>query len=368
MKHMIGTLALAAIATSGAHAQQASGTVTLYGLLDAAVEHLNHVGASGGSVTRMPGLTGSLPSRFGMRGSEDLGGGLKAVFTLEGGFGVDSGTSNQGGRLFGRQAYVGLSGNWGTVTFGRQYSMLFWSQLDADILGPQTFGSAALDSYLPNARIDNAVAYRGNVGGFTLGGTFSTGRDTVNAGPSPSGSNCPGESPADSNACRQWSVMAKYDSEKWGVALAVDEMRGGPGAFAGLTSSAMKDRRSTVDGWAKFGGLKIGAGLIARDNEASAATPRSNLWYVGAAYGLTPALVLDGQVFKLDFKNSANEAKLVAVRATYSFSKRTAVYATAGHISNDGTLALSLSSGAAGAAPAAGNSQTGLAVGLRHAF
>lgn len=365
MKRSLFTLGLLAAACGATYAQS---SVTIYGLLDASVEHLTDATPSGGGLTRMPGLTGSVPSRLGFRGVEDLGGGLKAVFTLESGLGVDSGTFNQGGRAFGRQAYVGLTGDWGSLTLGRQYSMMFWSQLDADILGPNAYGSGSLDSYLPNARVDNAIAYRGTFNGFTAGASYSFGRDTVNAGPSPSGANCAGESAADKQACRQWSVMAKYDASNWGVALAVDEIRGGPGAFAGLTSSSMKDRRSTVAGWTKFNGVKLGAGLIARDNDATPAARRSNLWYIGAAYSVTPAMVLDGQVFKLDYKNSANQATLFALRATYNLSKRTAVYATAGHISNDGSLALSVSNAAAGGAPAAGGSQSGVALGVRHAF
>ena len=365
MKHLSTTLALAALACGTAHAQS---NVTIYGLLDASVEHLTNVGATGGSVTRSPGLTGSVPSRLGFRGSEDLGGGLKAVFTLESGFGVDSGTLNQGGRFFGRQAYVGLAGDWGTLTLGRQYSMLFWSQLDADILGPNAYGSGSLDSYLPNARVDNTVAYKGTFSGFTVGGTYSFGRDSVNAGPSPSGTNCAGESATDSSACRQWSVLGKYDTKTWGIALAVDEIRGGTGAFAGLTDSSMKDRRSTVAGWAKVGDVKLGGGLIARSNDATPTTRRSNLWYVGASYAVTPAFTVDGEYFKLDYKGSDNAANLLALRATYSLSKRTAVYATAGHITNKGTLALSVSNAAAGNGPAAGGSQNGLAVGIRHAF
>ncbi|EJE50527.1 outer membrane protein (porin) [Acidovorax sp. CF316] len=367
--HSLFTLGLLAAACGAACAQSGTGSsVTIYGLLDASVEHLSNASANGGSLTRMPGLTGSAPSRLGFRGVEDLGGGLKAGFTLESGFGVDSGTYNQGGRAFGRQAFVGLSGDWGSLNLGRQYSMLFWSQLDADILGPSAFGSGSLDSYLPNARVDNAIAYRGTFSGFTAGATYSLGRDAVNAGPSPSGTNCAGESATDKSACRQWSLLAKYDTAAWGVALAVDEIRGGAGAFAGLTSSTLKDRRSTVAGWAKFDALKLGAGLIARDNDAAPATRRSNLWYLGAAYSATPVLVLDGQVFKLDYKNSANQATLLALRATYHLSKRTAVYATAGHIANDGALAISVSNAAAGGAPAAGGSQSGVAVGVRHAF
>lgn len=353
---------------AAAWAQSGGPTVTIYGLLDLAVEHLSNVGSNGDAVSRMPGLTGSVPSRLGFRGSEDLGGGLRAVFTLEQGLGVDSGTLNQGGRAFGRQSYVGLSGPWGSFTVGRQYSMLFWSQLDADILGPSAFGSGSLDSYLPNARVDNALAWRGSFGPVTVGATYSFGRDTVNAGPSPSGTNCAGESATDKKACRQWSLLAKYDTADWGVAAAVDEIRGGTGAFASLTSSALTDRRATLAGWGKVADLKLGAGLIARRNEGSTATPRSNLWYAGAAYSVTPLFIVDGEAFKLDYKSSDNQATLLALRATYLLSKRTAIYATAGHIANEGTLALSVSNAAAGNAPAAGQGQTGLAAGIRHSF
>lgn len=364
MRHRIFVSALFMTAVTAVQAQ----TVTIYGLLDQAVEHLTDVGPSRGSLTRMPGLTGSFPSRLGFRGSEDLGGGMRAVFTLEQGLGLDTGTLNQGGRMFGRQSFVGLSNSMGTITAGRQYSMLYWSQLDADILGPNAFGASSLDSYLPNARVDNTLSYRGAFGGWNIGATYSLGRDTVNAGPSPAGTNCPGEGAQDNKACRQWSAMLKYDRTDWGAVIAIDEIRGGPGAFAGLISSALKDRRATAAGWVKYDALKVGAGVISRRNDASSITPRSDLWYLGASYALTTLFSVDAQIFKLNFKNSPNEANLFAVRGTYMLSKRTSVYATAGHISNDGTLAISVSSAAAGGAPSSGSSQTGVALGIRHAF
>jgi predicted porin len=230
------------------------------------------------------------------------------------------------------------------------------------------FGSGSLDSYLPNSRVDNSIAYRGTFNGLTVGATYSFGRDAVNAGPSPSGTNCAGESGTDEKACRQWSVLAKYDTPSWGVSAAIDEIRGGTGAFAGLSSSALTDRRSTLAGWVKFGVLKLGAGVIDRRNEASTTTPKSQLWYAGASYAVTQTFTLDGQVFKLDYRNTANEATLFAVRGVYSLSKRTAVYATAGRVDNDGTLALGVSNAAAGSGPSAGNGQTGLALGVRHSF
>lgn len=342
-------------------------SVTVYGIVDAAVEHLKGVGSPGGTLDRMPSLTGSVPSRLGFRGNEDLGGGLRALFTLEQGFGPDTGMLNQGGRMFGRQAFVGLSDYWGAVTLGRQYTMLYWSLLDADILGPSIYSSSSLDNYIPNARSDNTVAYKGTFGGLTLGATYSLGRDTVNAGPSPSGTNCPGESATDSKACRAWSALAKYDAQAWGVALAVDEQRGGPGAFGGLTSSALKDTRVSANGYFKLGDAKIAAGVISRDNEGAPAAARSDLWYVGASYSIGPVLI-DGEVFQLRYKSNDNKALLGAVRATYFLSKRTALYATTGHINNDGSLAISVSSGAPGSAPAPGTSQTGFATGIRHVF
>src|SRR5256885_10380239 len=77
---------------------------------------------------------------------------------------------------------------------GRQNSMLFWSLLDSDIIGPAVFAMGSLDAYIPNSRADNMLAWRGNFGGLALGAGYSFGRDAVNAGPSPAGTNCPGES------------------------------------------------------------------------------------------------------------------------------------------------------------------------------
>lgn len=365
MKKKLIAAGLTIAATSASQAQ--STNVTLYGVIDTGIEHITNVGPGGHGLTRVPTLTASVPSRIGFRGTEDLGGGIKALFALENGFSPDTGVQSQGGRLFGRLAFVGLSGSWGTVTFGRQSNMLFWSLLDSNILGPNLYGADALDNYIPNARADNAVAYRGTFHGLTVGATYSLGRDTVNAGPSPGGTNCAGENPADRKACRAWSAMMKYDTASWGVAVAHDRINGGPGAFGGLTSGALSDSRSTLNGYRKFGLAKVGGGVLRRDNEASL-TPKSNLYFIGAAYAVTPELTVDAALARLAVKNSANGATVFAVRGLYSFSKRTAAYLTAGHIANAGMLNLSVSLGAAGGNPAPGQSQTGLMAGIRHSF
>jgi predicted porin len=109
MKNAIqGAAALLAAMSAGTAMAQSS--VTMYGLLDEGIVHTTNADAAGHSITKMPTLTGSFPSRIGFRGTEDLGGGLQAVFTLEAGLLMDTGGLSQGNRLFGRQASVGLKG------------------------------------------------------------------------------------------------------------------------------------------------------------------------------------------------------------------------------------------------------------------
>lgn len=362
-KHILGAAALCSLST----AALAQSSVTIYGSIDTAVEYLSHVGASGGSLTRMGALTGAGASRLGFRGREDLGSGLKADFVMEMGFSPDSGSLGQGGRAFGRQVFVGLGGPWGTFSLGRQYNMIFWANLDADILGPNLHGNSSLDSYFPNARADNALAYKGTFAGWTLGATYSFGRDTVNAGPSIAGANCPGESATDSQACRAWSLMAKYDTPTWGAALAHDDQSGGPGAFAGLVRSDMHDRRTLANAYVKLASLKLGAGYMHRKNDGSATAPDSGLWWLGASYPVG-AWRLDAQYSQLKYQDVDNKAQLLALKATYAFSKRTAAYASMGYVKNSGLSAISVSSAQAGGSPLAGVNQTGLAVGLSHAF
>ena len=90
------TVMVAAGCASSVYAQS---NVSIYGIIDAGLEYVTNVGPGGIGLTRMPSQTGSVPSRLGFRGTEDLGSGLKAVFTLEQGFFPDTGASGQGGQI-----------------------------------------------------------------------------------------------------------------------------------------------------------------------------------------------------------------------------------------------------------------------------
>lgn len=345
-------------AGSAVHAQG----VTIYGIVDTGVEHLTNVNAQGGSLTRMPNLTGLVPSRLGFRGTEDLGGGLNAFFNLEMGVALDSGSMNNGGRAFGRAANVGIGGPFGRVILGRQVNMTVLA-VSSHVMGPALYSFASHDPYIPNAIDDNAIGYVGNFSGVTLGATYSLGRD-VSALGGPAATNCPGELATDSQACRHWTALVKYDTASWGAAFGRDVMRGGPGAAFGMTSSAHTDTRTVVSGWGKVGATKVSGGILRRDRD-NVAPLQSNLYYLGASHPLTPALSLDGELSRLDVKNSPNDSTMVVARAVYSFSKRTAAYAMLGRIRNKGTAATSVS---AGGTAGPGMSQTGVMFGIRHAF
>lgn len=362
------TLALAA-AAGGAQAQAPAATgPQLYGVVDAAVESIDNVGAARSHLVRMPALSGGqLPSRWGLRGSEDLGGNLRAVYTLEAGFAVDSGVALQGGRAFGRQAFVGLSGAWGTLTFGRHWTMTFHSMLDADVIGPSTFGLATYDPYLPNARTDNSIAYRGTFDGMTVGATYSLGRD----GAPPA--NCAGENAA--RECRAWSVLAKYDTAVWGVALAHDKLEGGAtGAFFGqpagtAANAANTDARTHLNGYVRIGSAKVGLGAIRRKLNAQPVPLSTNLYYAGVSTPVAGAFSVDAQVIAIRGDRPDTNARTLVVRGNYAFSRRTSAYLMLGHVSNDGKVAYSVTAGeAVPSGPVPGGSQTGVMVGVRHSF
>lgn len=367
MKKTIIGAACALIGTFCASPAMAESQVSVYGLVDTGLVWTNNANNNGDSVVKMPGLTGTLPSRLGFRGVEDLGGGTQAIFALETGFGPDTGIVGSGNRLFGRAAYVGLKNSrYGTLTLGRQINMTILSMVKSDVLGPNLFSISGIDPYIPNARSDNAIGYVGNFSELTIGATYSLGRDTSAAG-GPAATNCAGEVAGNARACRQWTALLGYDNKVFGVTSSYDIMYGNTGAAAGLTSSDSSDRRATLNAYAMVGPARIGGGVIDREKKAVTVVNslKSALYYLGVSYPIAPALVADAQIAHLDIKNSGDDTTLAALRLTYSLSKRSAVYGMLGHVKNSGRAAVSVD---AGGTVGIGQSQSGLMTGLRHTF
>ena len=162
MNRRIFVLASMALCCQTAFAQS---SVTLYGLISSGIVYANNQkGADKQGHATWQFASGPMQTpRWGMKGVEDLGGGLQAIFTLEGGYSVGTGALSQGGREFGRQAFVGLSSDTlGTVTLGRQYDeavtlCTFSSACQFAAYGAHIGDS---DNVFDTFRINNAVQYK----------------------------------------------------------------------------------------------------------------------------------------------------------------------------------------------------------------
>ncbi|MGF6535436.1 putative porin [Paraburkholderia sp. GAS206C] len=178
MKKNMIALAVTAAFAMPAFAQS---SITLYGVIDEGINYTSNAGDKSAYQLESGYAQGS---RWGLKGSEDLGSGLKAIFDLENGFDVNSGGLQEGGRIFGRQAFVGLtSANYGTLTFGRQYDSV------VDYLAPTTangnWGGYLLSHPYDNDNTDNSFRVNNTVkyaspsfAGLQFGGTYSFSNET----------------------------------------------------------------------------------------------------------------------------------------------------------------------------------------------
>ncbi|WP_168790789.1 porin [Paraburkholderia aromaticivorans] len=180
-KQVFALAVSAAMFAAFAAPASAQTSVTLYGVLDEGINYTNNVGR--GHVYELASGYAQ-GSRWGLKGAEELGGGLKAIFQLENGFDVSSGRLNQGGRMFGRQALVGLSAErYGTLTFGRQYDSVvdYLAQTTANGNWAGSLFSHPYDNdNTDNSfRLDNSVKYTSpSLSGFQFGGVYSFSNDT----------------------------------------------------------------------------------------------------------------------------------------------------------------------------------------------
>lgn len=360
--------AVAALAAGGAYAQS---TVTLYGLLDAGIEYQNNQPGGGHSVTRL--TSGNLSgSRWGLRGVEDLGGGLKGVFVLESGFNLDTGTSAQGGRLFGRNAYVGLQNQYGAVTLGRQQTPLYDFGLQFDPMGIATNYSIIGQDAGFTSRADNSVKYAGTFGGLTARVLYSFGANT--------GGGSFGEVPGSPKIGQELSAGLTYAVGPLAAGATYDETNLGLASTGALTGA--KVRRATVAGSYVFGPAKMYAGYrwaMALDGATLpgnlGANNVSNLYWLGVGYQVLPALSLTGAAYYQDFRGTKADPWSFVASVDYTLSKRTDAYVNLGYTKNKDGSNLGLTSGGTGAIQSTGfgtvsgsDNQFGAVVGIRHKF
>lgn len=341
------TLVASALATvaSIAHAQS---SVTLYGAVDTSIAYFgNEQGSNGHSGGTFRMQAGNLsPDHWGVKGTEDLGAGVSAIFKLESGFNVNNGALGQGQRIFGRTAMVGLSDvNVGTVTLGRQYDPLI------DLIQPLTndgaFGSnfatpGDLDNYDNSYRTNNSVKYASpDYAGFQWSSLYAFGGQAGGLG-----------------SGQTYAVAAAYNHGPFGFGAGYfhANSNGLSGTFDGLNPDATNfavDSPAITGGFVSANSMQIirAAGEysfsaftvgIAYSNVQynNYATPtgnqnntKFNTGQVFLNYQLTPAaLISAGYDYTKGSGNNVTVAyNQVSLGADYFLSKRTDIYVLAGY-------------------------------------
>lgn len=329
----------AGFAMSAAYAQS---SVTLYGVMDAGIEYANHQVGNGNSVVRM--ATGNITgSRWGLRGTEKLGGALDALFVLESGFDPDTGKSAQGGRLFGRNAYVGLRhATYGAVLLGRQINGPYELSLNYDpmVLAPK-YSILTMDASYAG-RADNTVKYVGKFGALSTSAFYSFGADSSVVNGS--------EVPGNARLGREFGGFVSYDVGPASFAAAYDEINTG----TVTVNPDAKARRATTAATVVIGDVKLYAGYrwarafdggVIAGAIAGNANQGSNLNWTGAIWQITPAIALTGAAYYQDFKNTGSDPWLFVAMADYAFSKRTHAYISTAYTRNKGTSNLGVYDG-----------------------
>jgi predicted porin len=341
---MKASILLLAALGSVASAAQAQSSVTLYGFIDAGISYVNNsktaTGGSGKLVKVDDGVAKA--NRWGLRGTEDLGGGLKAIFVLENGFSVANGSLGQGGALFGRQAYVGLAkDDIGSFTLGRQYTFL------TDYLGQNysTGGLTVAGNYgyhvndidgLLLSRINNAVKFNSaNFAGFTFGALYGFSNQ---AG---AFSGAPGTGPtATGGSSRASSFGLNYAAGPFGLGAAYTDIRF-PGestpAFPTLLANvnpAGKDgqirdlRTYGIGGRYLFGGATLWALWTNTRLEAlTGAATTYSAYEAGGKYAFMPALMGSlGYTYTKLSNSFSGHWNQIDASIDYAFNNRTDVY------------------------------------------
>ncbi|VVD59578.1 porin [Pandoraea anhela] len=373
------------LASMTVHAQS---SVSLYGVLDAGVAYFrNSGGATPTTLTKFN--SGNLSgSRWGIRGTDALGGGLSAVFQLENGFNLGTGTLGQGSREFGRKAVVGLADQrWGTLTIGRQYDPVvdLVQGLTEDAYFGGSFATPGdLDNYDNSLRVSNSIKYvspllsgfqfealygiggvagaGGNGRTISFGGAYANGPFAVGAGYFYAN----GGNTTNSAGVRTWTgssdtIFNTAINQGFGSAKSIQIAR----AAAQYTFGA-----------ATFGLAYSNAQYGADAFSAFRSTARFNVGSAFVNYQLSPTLRTGiGYSYTSQSGPASAHYNQINLGADYALSKRTDVYALAGYqiasgntLSTNGALTSAQASIGSFGVSAGAPRQLLTAVGMRHKF
>jgi predicted porin len=328
-RYIVSACALGLTATFA----QAQSIVKVYGVADAGI--VLERGTPAGSATNVSSGVAS-GSRLGFKGKEDLGDGMNAFFVLENGYAMDTGKAGQGGLLFGRQAYVGLSGAAGSVSLGRQYAPFY--KATRDIIDPFCTGLAGnVQNIFPTfTRVDNSVEYQTpKWNGMSADVLYGA-----------------GEVAGDAAKRRTIDASATYDAGPLTLVLA-HHLQNDPTGTA-------HSRNTMLGGRYRFGVVTAHA-AFARNRDVLGHASRDVLLGVAVRAGV--GRVLASLVAHRDDFGPEAHARQAAIGYEYSLSPRTDLYTAYGHIVNrDGA------NYHVGNATDDGAGTTGINLGVRHVF
>lgn len=329
----LGLVALPAFAQSS--------NVTIYGVVDAAFVRERNTKTGDAATGIQSGMSRS--SRIGFKGSEDLGNGLKAIFVLENGVRIDNGNEQHAGKAFGRQAFVGLTGNFGTLSLGRQYTPDDGYNSFYDPFDHQFSAQASNVMKALLVRADNSVKYSSPVfGGLQAQVIYGFGEQTTDAG-------------------RYVSGGVQYN--------------GGP-VSVGVTASALRDatdnfyaKKYQVGATYDFNVVKL-YGLVQFDRDVDGSTPiegaKSKQWLIGANAPVGRAGKVMVSYVRENDDDADRDATMWAIGYTHDLSKRTALYTAYAHLDNKNGATFSLGSPQSGTMVPGANRAINL--GVRHSF
>ena len=369
------TIALACMAAWQA-AAQAQSNVEIYGNFD---EYIGYIrSSSGASIT---GLNDGaiLRSRLGLRGSEDLGGGYQVKFTLEQGFGTDSGVMADSSRLFDRQAWIGLASPYGEWRIGRQNTEIFMVGGAIDYTERTTFGSLFNTFGIPS-RYDNDVSYKSpRVQGAELTLHYALPENTSRADNGPIvqalldwqgalwragyvglAARPDGATATVRNRIVYHNVYMNYQYGPGKVYLALGRSNNSTASANGLNTAAILSNVSIPNNY--FPGTDLNAGRY------------YNLAQISADYRINPQLRVGALYGVLHDTSGGNaSARGFNLGAYYDLSRRTQLYTFASRLVNDGNAGFRFSGSAGPSANLAGadvngKKLTGLQIGILHKF
>jgi predicted porin len=365
--------AVLAICACAAHAQS---SITLYGAIDSGLMYQSTSAASFAPTAHNNGHVfafkdaGIYSSFWGLKGIEDIGGGYKVNFRLQGVFNSGTGKlgladTTGGTAIFNQQTTIGLSGPFGSVDFGRQFTPMIYAMADTDVRASQYFGSI-LTAWLG---MNQVAGWPGTNTNVPIGALYDSNAIVYQSpkfyGASIALEYAPGGVPGQIQGGTRESAALRYSN--YGLNLSAVYYNGHDTNLAATTPTGLDNNRFYYLG-AKytFHGVSVSASYGIGKNPSNTSHTDYELISGGLGYQFNPAFrITSGFYYMKDRNNSANHSSEYAVGAEYSLSKRTSAYAQVGYVANRGAMNQTITYGQP---VAPGVSTTAAMIGLRHSF